>query len=615
MGLPSVWSKYLILLTIALLPVMLFGPAAKRIISRLLFCHSKPTRLRLRVPKKGICLLVAFVMLLSPEGLETLARAEAQYANLGTSSWGQANRTIHYSYDANGSLEKKIIALTGQADPNNNYIEKYEYTYNLANRLRTAICYSQEGDDYVKTFTIYTYNDEGIRVTSDSERYVDYYPAYEGYELVEERSTTYLVDSYNHTGYAQTLEEQTVTTDYIDGVPQTPVTQNITYLIGDDVIAQRVDGVTQYLLYDGHGSTRQLAEYDSAVTIVDTYSYDGYGVLLQNESVASQRPGYTSPQATSILYTGEFFDTDAQQYYLRARWYDSLTGRFNQIDPFAGNLQDPQSLHKYLYANANPVMYTDPTGQFSIMELTSVNTIIAIAVASLGPAVLAGYETAKAGASWWEIGASAMIAWGASFGLGVGLALLMPVALSLATGLAGSIGISSSTAQITLLLTFASLIFYNMAEFWRSPDYPLWVKVVFTATVVASIAVSIGKDGLKQIAYKSKQFVRSLFSRQRPSSNPVITKAQRLKLNRLRGNAYRDEVGSLMKKEGYDIRFERRYDTPYGRRYIDIEVSKDAKVLGGIETKVGSSRYMPDQQLKDQWLYRVKGYVVTVVRD
>ncbi len=391
MGLPSAWSKYLLLLTIAMLPVMLFGPAAKRLITRLLFCHGKPTRLRVRVPKKGICLLVAFVMLLSPEGLDTLARAEAQYANLGTSSWGQANRTIHYSYDANGSLEKKIIALTGEPDPENNYIEKYVYTYNIANRLETSTCYSDEGNDHVKTVTVYTYNDEGIRVACDSEKYVDYYPAYSGYELVEERSTTYLVDSYNHTGYAQVLEEASEVITYPG-----PSTANhlTTYLIGDDVIAQSVDGVTQYLLYDGHGSTRQLVEYDSAVTIVDTYSYDGYGVLLQNESAASQRPGNASPQATSLLYAGEFFDTDVQQYYLRARWYDSLTGRFNRMDPFSGNINDPQSLHKYLYVHNNPVNSIDPSG-LSFLSLTIQLAVMSSLMATIIPQVLRGYSAAK----------------------------------------------------------------------------------------------------------------------------------------------------------------------------------------------------------------------------
>lgn len=32
------------------------------------------------------------------------------------------------------------------------------------------------------------------------------------------------------------------------------------------------------------------------------------------------------------------------------------------MDPYVGSIVDPISLHKYLYANANPVMWCDPTG-------------------------------------------------------------------------------------------------------------------------------------------------------------------------------------------------------------------------------------------------------------
>jgi RHS repeat-associated protein len=107
-----------------------------------------------------------------------------------------------------------------------------------------------------------------------------------------------------------------------------------------------------------------LAEYDTDVTIVDSFSYDGYGVLLQDNAVASSNPGKVGTQATNLLYAGEHFDTDAQQYYLRARYYNQNNGRFNRMDPFSGNSQDPQSLHKYLYCHANPVNAIDPTGMF-----------------------------------------------------------------------------------------------------------------------------------------------------------------------------------------------------------------------------------------------------------
>ncbi|CAM1378610.1 hypothetical protein FF3_00596 [Fretibacterium fastidiosum] len=49
---------------------------------------------------------------------------------------------------------------------------------------------------------------------------------------------------------------------------------------------------------------------------------------------------------------------------------DPKTGTFLSLDPHQGNRQDPLSLHKYLYANANPVNNTDPTGLFSLGEMT-----------------------------------------------------------------------------------------------------------------------------------------------------------------------------------------------------------------------------------------------------
>jgi hypothetical protein len=50
-----------------------------------------------------------------------------------------------------------------------------------------------------------------------------------------------------------------------------------------------------------------------------------------------------------------------------------------------GNNSDPVSLHKYLYANADPVMYTDPTGNFSIGGMmTSLNIMGRFAGTAIG---------------------------------------------------------------------------------------------------------------------------------------------------------------------------------------------------------------------------------------
>jgi len=55
-------------------------------------------------------------------------------------------------------------------------------------------------------------------------------------------------------------------------------------------------------------------------------------------------------------------------YYLRARYYNPNTGRFMSRDPEDGNLFDPASLHKYLYANGDPVDGVDPMGRGDLFE-------------------------------------------------------------------------------------------------------------------------------------------------------------------------------------------------------------------------------------------------------
>jgi RHS repeat-associated protein len=49
--------------------------------------------------------------------------------------------------------------------------------------------------------------------------------------------------------------------------------------------------------------------------------------------------------------------------FLRARFYNSSFGRFFQRDTFAGDYGRPLSLNRWAYANANPILYTDPSGK------------------------------------------------------------------------------------------------------------------------------------------------------------------------------------------------------------------------------------------------------------
>ncbi|MGN0496479.1 MAG: RHS repeat-associated core domain-containing protein, partial [Lachnospiraceae bacterium] len=76
-----------------------------------------------------------------------------------------------------------------------------------------------------------------------------------------------------------------------------------------------------------------------------------------------------------FLYTGEQYNANTGLYYLRARYMNPSTGIFISMDSYQGSIYDPVTLHKYLYANANPVMYTDPSGYMSLPECTIVTCI------------------------------------------------------------------------------------------------------------------------------------------------------------------------------------------------------------------------------------------------
>jgi RHS repeat-associated protein len=84
-----------------------------------------------------------------------------------------------------------------------------------------------------------------------------------------------------------------------------------------------------------------------------SYEYDAFG----NEFTVS---GSTPNE---MMYRGEQFDSDLGLYYLRARYYNPLTGRFLSRDPLDGLPWDPKTLHKYLYVGSNPVNNVDPSGK------------------------------------------------------------------------------------------------------------------------------------------------------------------------------------------------------------------------------------------------------------
>jgi len=120
-----------------------------------------------------------------------------------------ADANIFYTYNDNGSL----IEEANDAAPIRSY------TYDYRNRLASVAVGG--------TTVNYTYNVAGIRVKAQ----------------VGGSTTKYLIDPYNHTGYAHVLRAD-VAGD-----------ANTVYVYGHDPIAQAEGTASpQYFLWDGHGA-------------------------------------------------------------------------------------------------------------------------------------------------------------------------------------------------------------------------------------------------------------------------------------------------------------------------------------------------------------------------
>jgi len=177
-------------------------------------------------------------------------------------------------------------------------------------------------------------------------------------ETVAGVTTKYLVGEVNPTGYAQVFAELSGTNSLLRG-----------YEWGLQLEAVRdftvnSFGIFHYYGYDGRGSVRWLT--DSSGSITDTYDFDAFGNLIAS----------TGSTPNNYMFAGEQFDPALGIYYNRARYYDQRQGRFWTADTWEGLPNEPESLHRYLYASANPVNRIDPSGHFDIAETL---TVVAIA--------------------------------------------------------------------------------------------------------------------------------------------------------------------------------------------------------------------------------------------
>ena len=140
----------------------------------------------------------------------------------------------------------------------------------------------------------------------------------------------------------------------VNGAPAREYTYGLQRIDEDQIVNNA--WTPSYYGYDGMGSVRQLTS--AAGTVTDTYEYDAFGNKIASSG--------TTPN--KYMYRGEQYDSDLGLYYLRARYYNPATGRFISRDPQDGDAANPATLHKYVYADGDPVDQLDPSGQSALAE-------------------------------------------------------------------------------------------------------------------------------------------------------------------------------------------------------------------------------------------------------
>jgi RHS repeat-associated protein len=262
--------------------------------------------------------------------------------------------TTSNTYNADDQLTKSVDSVSGMStyayDPNGSQTNDgaHKYVYDLRNRLVEVT------DESNNAIASYTYDDAGNRVSETTGGSGG-------------ATTFYVIDANNPSGYPKPIEQWVSATG-----SRADATLVVSYILGSAVIGQAdSSGAVSYLLTDRHGSTRALLS--SSGVVMKTFNYDAYGNAVGFDPATA---------GTAWLFGGDgMYDAPSGlTFHGSGRQTDSETGLFVEADPPGhGSKNDPITLHKYLYAGADPINSWDPSGHDLTETLIVTGLIGAIA--------------------------------------------------------------------------------------------------------------------------------------------------------------------------------------------------------------------------------------------
>lgn len=140
------------------------------------------------------------------------------------------------------------------------------------------------------------------------------------------------------------------------------------------------------------------------------------------------------------------------------------TGNFLTMDTYEGSIYDPDTLHKYMYANGNPVTYSDPSGNSpGIADMamatainSTLNTFLRLSLTGVLSGITNAAITSFLGGSEEEVQDAFYN--GLLIGFGIGAVLYVTAAISVVAFARVAMLLTSMNVIYSLVLTVASVI-------------------------------------------------------------------------------------------------------------------------------------------------------------
>lgn len=516
-------------------------------------------------------------------------------------------------YDLNGNITK--LTHIQSSVTFDNFLYSYSSGGNPTNQLQSINDVSTNNTGLVAGTTNYTYDGNGNELTQTNSTNNQQNKTFT-YNLLNlpqtvvantsTTTTTTLTYTYDATG--QKLRRKSTggnnTTDYVAGIQYDgPTTPALSFIQTEEGKAVPNGTGYDYVYYLGDNLGNTRVTFGTKTGAAVSYQNDDYypfGLEINN-SVLSPKNEY--------LYNKKELQEETQEYDYGARFYDPVIARWNTIDPLA---EKSRRWSPYNYVEDNPIRFIDPDGM----------------MCDCGPGKQANddryrphyqpYIGGKAGKNDFVKlpGKQGGTKWNPNVHSTADAVRLYGKG---AQDISGRLMQASSDGPGV----------YKGDRIYFGFDGPKdWDDIDVGMATGKSIAGSNPHAGDYQglIDFSDDWGAISAVALTMGWGGGISAGAEALEsgggealetgiqANKIAGDAFRDEIAGLLQNEGREVSTEVYKWTPFGRRFIDIEVSQGGKVLGGVETKLGSSRYLPAQQAKDAWLYLFEGYPVNVVR-